>query len=71
MRYREVERDAEGESFTQLICESQGYCLCVGEPNAWDECCCIAADDSALDSVCRHCNQEMVRIEFSTGERVQ
>jgi hypothetical protein len=65
------------ERYTQLICEKQGYCLCAGAPNAWDECCCIAPAEvvrgeiDVVSSECRHCHEPMMRIDFETGERIQ
>ena len=54
------------ENDTQLICQSEPFCLCVGDVNEWDECDCFAGADQR----CVSCGAEMIRIDFETGERV-
>lgn len=51
---------------TQLICQSEPFCLCAGDVNEWDECNCFAGADSR----CVSCDAEMIRIDFETGEPV-
>jgi hypothetical protein len=56
-------------SFTQFICQSQPFCLCVGHPNEWDECCCSASAQTK-DVRCVGCNAPLILIDFDTGEPI-
>ena len=68
----------------QFICNSKPFCLCVGEPNEWDECDCFAVDangepcgDDGLASsaqepvTCSMCEAQMVLIDIESGEEVK
>jgi len=47
---------------TQWICTSKPFCLCVGHPNEWDECCCMERSRK-----CENCGAPMELIDFATG----
>jgi hypothetical protein len=54
------------EPFVQYICDTEPFCLCVGEvDDGYDdgECCC-----TEQGTVCATCNAQMTLIDFSTGE---
>lgn len=51
---------------SQLICQSEPFCLCVGDVSEWDECDCFAGADKR----CVSCGAEMLRIDLDTGEAV-
>lgn len=55
------------ERQTQKICESRPFCVCVGHPTAWDECCCFTGPDEEAD-VCEGCDAPMVTIDVDTGD---
>ncbi len=51
----------------QRICTSQPFCKCVGEVNAWDECCCMA---KLTDKQCVRCGAALIVIDTNTGEAI-
>lgn len=55
---------------TQLICDSQPFCLCVGYVNDGDECCCTGGVVGCNEEHCESCGAALVRIDFETGEAV-
>jgi hypothetical protein len=50
----------------QLVCGSKPFCLCVGGPNEWDECCCIFCRGDRCDD----CDAKAILIDIETGEEV-
>lgn len=58
-------------SETQLICDSQPFCLCVGRVNEWDECDCTGGIEGCNDKVCEACGAKLIRIDFETGDEVE
>jgi hypothetical protein len=57
-------------SDTQRVCMSQPFCLCVGEVNEWDECCCTGNIVGCSSKQCEACGAELELIDFETGEKV-
>lgn len=58
------------ENYQQRICDSQPFCICVGEPNEWDECCCTGNTRGCRTDICENCGAVLILIDFETGEKV-
>lgn len=52
---------------TQLVCETQPACECIGGNDPYS-CDCIAGDGTDADALCVHCGQPMVLIDTDTGD---
>ncbi len=52
--------------FTNHVCTSAPFCLCVGGRTVWNECDCQYGGFAR----CQTCNALMVKIDASTGEPV-
>jgi hypothetical protein len=55
-------------SDTQFICDSKPFCLCVGQVNLWDECCCTGNVAGCSTEHCESCGAGLVKIDVETGE---
>jgi hypothetical protein len=55
----------------QRICTSKPFCLCVGEENPWDECCCTGNVVGCEGPRCLSCGAPLETIDTDTGETVK
>lgn len=53
----------ESSDSAHLVCDSEPFCLCVGEINEWDECDCTGNIAGCRKDICEACGARLIKVD--------